>query len=226
MHTTQDYTTKMGPMGQTALPPVVAVTTPTLVDYAPKQVLFFQGDIEDHVLHIQSGEVMVTVNTSSGKEAVVGILGPGAFVGEEVLTGRSRRRVTATAITACTVQLLPRAQVWQSLQHFNDFRRLFLSSLLSRTIRLEQDLADQMLHSAKPRLARALLLMAGTADPDDDQITLPTLSQEVLANMVGTTRARINHFMNEFKKLGVLSYDQHGITINRPRLSAVMESAV
>jgi CRP/FNR family cyclic AMP-dependent transcriptional regulator len=220
MHT-QDYTDQMG---QTASRQVAA-DTPILVEYAPKQVIFFQGDIEDHVLHLQSGEVMVTMNTAAGKEAVIGVLTAGAFLGEEVLAGRSRRRVTATAITPCTVQLLPRQQVWQSLQHFHDFRRMFLASVLSRTIRLEQDLADQMLNSAKPRLARALLLMAGASDPDDDVITLPTLSQEVLANMVGTTRARINNFMNEFKKLGALTYDQNGITVNRPRLSAVMESS-
>lgn len=215
MHTTLDHTVA------TDRTPVVSGTAPTLLDYSPKETLFFQGDHGDHVLHLQRGSVMLTMTTLTGKEAVVGIVGPGTFLGEEILAGSRSRRVTATAVTPCTVQVLPRQQVWQSLQHFHDFRRLFLSSILTRTIRLEHDLADQMLHSAQERLARALLLMAGNYEPDEDMITLPPVSQELLANIVGTTRARINHFMNAFRKQGVLAYDHHGITINRSRLSRV-----
>jgi len=218
MQTTLDYLeTRRAPATEDAT---------ALVDYAPKDVLFFQGDRDDHVLHLQSGEVMLSMTTASGKEAVIGRQGSGAFLGEEILTGARGRRATATALTPCTVRLWPRHQVWQSLQRDDEFRLQFVSSLMSRVLHLEHDLVDQMVHSARQRLARQLLLLADSGDTDDDLCVLPPLSQEVLACMVGTTRARVNHFMNEFRTQGLLTYDHRGITINRARLGRVPTPAI
>ena len=183
--------------------PVLAETAHSVLEFCPKEVIFFQGDREDHVLQLVSGEVMLTMATLTGKEAIVGTLTVGAFLGEEVLAGRKCRIVTATAVTPCSVRVFTRQQVWQMLQHEQQFRERFIASMLTRTIRLEHDLADQMLNSAKKRLARALLL---------------------LASMVGTTRGRINRFMNEFRKRGIVKYDQHGITLTRSLLRQVPET--
>ena len=182
----------------------------SLLTYYPKEVIFFQGDIGDHVLHIRSGEVTIAVATLSGKEAIVGVLGPGAFLGEEALAGRQCRVVTATAMTHCTLQVVRSQQMWDLLQHEHDFREHFVSSMLSRTIRLEYDLVDQMLNSAKQRLARVLLRLA-----EGDPHGATKISQETLAGMVGTTRSRVNHFMNEFKRRGHVTYEHQRIKVNR-----------
>jgi CRP-like cAMP-binding protein len=204
--------------------PGLAETNQTVLDFCPKEVIFFQGDREDHILQLVSGEVMLTMATLTGKEAIVGTLTAGAFLGEEVLAGRKCRVVTATAVTPCTVRVFTRQEVWQSLQHESSFREHFVTSMLARTIRLEHDLVDQMLNSAKKRLARALLLLASKTDPSEDTCLVPTVSQEKLASMVGTTRGRINRFMNEFRKRGIVNYDQHGITVTRSLLRQVPET--
>lgn len=203
---------------------VMAETSQSVLEFCPKEVIFFQGDREDHVLQLVSGEVMLTMATLTGKEAIVGTLSAGAYLGEEVLAGRKCRVVTATAVTPCTVRMFTRSQVWQMLQHEQQFRERFIASMLTRTIRLEHDLVDQMLNSAKKRLARALLLLASKTDPSEDTCMVPTVSQEKLASMVGTTRGRINRFMNEFRKRGIVSYDQHGITLTRSLLRQVPET--
>ncbi|MCC7185149.1 MAG: Crp/Fnr family transcriptional regulator [Acidobacteria bacterium] len=208
----------------TVLTPGVAESGHTVLEFCPKEVIFFQGDREDHVLQLVSGEVVLTMATLTGKEAIVGTLAAGAFLGEEILAGRKCRVVTATAVTPCTVRVFTRQQVWQSLQHESTFREHFVTSMLSRTIRLEHDLVDQMLNSAKKRLARALLLLASKVDPTEDTCVLPSVSQEKLASMVGTTRGRINRFMNEFRKRGIVNYDQNGITVTRSLLRHVPES--
>jgi CRP/FNR family cyclic AMP-dependent transcriptional regulator len=204
--------------------PAMAEATHSVLEFCPKEVIFFQGDREDHVLQLVSGEVMLTMATLTGKEAIVGTLTAGAFLGEEVLAGRKCRIVTATAVTPCSARVFSRQQVWLMLQHEEQFRERFISSMLTRTIRLEHDLVDQMLNSAKKRLARALLLLASKMDPSEDTCVVPTVSQEKLASMVGTTRGRINRFMNEFRKRGIVSYDQHGITLTRSLLRQVPET--
>lgn len=208
----------------TVLTPFVADTAQTVLEFCPKEVIFFQGDREDHVLQIISGEVMLTMATLTGKEAIVGTLSAGAFLGEEALAGRRCRVVTATAVTPCSVRVVTRQQMWHLLQHEQQFREHFVSAMLTRTIRLEHDLVDQMLNSAKKRLARVLLLLASKQDPNEDTCVLPSVSQEKLASMVGTTRGRINRFMNEFRKRGIVSYDQHSITVTRSLLRHVPES--
>ncbi len=193
-------------------------------EFRPRDVLFFQGDRDDHILQLMSGDVMLTMTTLTGKEAVVGSLSAGAFLGVEALAGRRTRVATATATTACTVRAVTADQMWHLLQHDQDFRERFVSEMLTRTMRLEYDLVDQILNSAKKRLARVLLQLAGKADPMEDTCVLPSLSQEQLARMVGTTRGRINRFMNDFRTRGIVSYDQHGITVNRSLLRHVPDA--
>lgn len=205
-------------------PPIGPESSQTVLEFCPKEVIFFQGDREDHVLELISGEVMLTMATLTGKEAIVGTLSAGAFIGEEILTGRRCRVVTATAVTQCTVRIVTRQQMWQLLQHEAQFREHFISAMLTRSIRLEHDLVDQMLNSAKKRLARVLLLLASKADPNEDTCVLPSVSQEKLASMVGTTRGRINRFMNEFRKRGIVSYDQNSITVTRSLLRHLPDS--
>jgi len=204
--------------------PGLAEMSQSVLEFSPKEVIFFQGDREDHVLQLVTGEVMLTMATLTGKEAIVGTLSAGAYLGEEALAGRKCRIVTATAVTSTTVRVFSRQQVWQMLQHEQQFREQFIASMLTRTIRLEHDLVDQMLNSAKKRLARALLLLASRTDPSEDTCSVPAVSQEKLASMVGTTRGRINRFMNEFRKRGIVSYDQHGITLTRSLLRQVPET--
>jgi CRP/FNR family cyclic AMP-dependent transcriptional regulator len=208
----------------TVLPPLVAEKNQTVLEFCPKEVIFFQGDREEHVLQIISGEVMVSMATLSGKEAIVGTLTSGAFLGEEVLAGLACRVATATAVTPCRVRVFARQQVWQMLQHEHQFRERFVSSMLTRSIRLEHDLVDQMLNSAEKRLARTLLLLASRTEPTEDTCVIPTVSQEKLASMVGTTRGRINRLMNEFRKRGLVSYNQHEITVTRSLLRQVPET--
>lgn len=190
-------------------------------EFRQREVLFFQGDREDTVLQLMSGDVMLTMTTLTGKEAIVGSLSAGAFLGVEALAGRRTRVATATAVTPCTVRTVTAEQMWHLLQHDQDFRERFVSAMLTRTMRLEHDLVDHILNSARKRLARVLLLLAAKGNPADDTCVLPAVSQEQLARMVGTTRGRVNRFMNDFRASGIVRYDQHGIIITRSLLRQV-----
>jgi CRP/FNR family transcriptional regulator, cyclic AMP receptor protein len=176
--------------------------------YQKRQIVFSQGDDADGVFYIQSGKVKTTVLSMHGKEAVVAILGGGDFFGEGCLAGQPRRMATVTAITECIVVRMEKASIVRVLRDEPVFSELFIAHLLARNIRFEEDLVDQLFNSSEKRLARALLLMANFGNGDRASVTIPKVSQEMLAEMIGTTRARVSHFMNKFRKLGFISYNR------------------
>jgi CRP/FNR family transcriptional regulator, cyclic AMP receptor protein len=184
-------------------------------------VIYAQGEPADAVLYIQNGGVTLSVISSAGKEAVVGMMGPGDFFGEGCLAGQSVRMGTATATAPTTVLAIARQQMLDVLHEQHALSDLFISYMLARNIRIEEDLIDQLFNSSEKRLARTLLLLARYGTPDAPQRVLPKVSQEVLAEIVGTTRSRVNFFMNKFRKLGFIEYND-GIHINGSLLSVVL----
>jgi len=183
--------------------------------------IFAQGDVADSVMYIQEGGVKLSVLSQAGKEAVVAMLAPGDFFGEGCLAGQDIRMGGATAITPTTVLVIGKQHMARMLHNHSTLSDRFLSHVLSRNIRIEQDLVDQLFNSSEKRLARALLLLARYGKPDKTHRTLPKLSQEVLAEMVGTTRPRVNFFMNKFRKLGFIEYNG-GLKVNSSLLSVVL----
>jgi CRP/FNR family cyclic AMP-dependent transcriptional regulator len=188
--------------------------------YRRGMVLFSQGDRGDDVRYVQKGSIKLSVISHSGKEAVVAILGPGDFFGEGVLAGQSVRIATATAIAPSRVRAIEKDAMARLIHDEPAFADRFIAYMLARNIRIEADLVDQLFNSSEKRLARALLLLAryGTGTPHP---TLPRVSQETLAEMIGTTRSRVNFFMNKFRKLGLIEYNG-GITVHRSLLSVVL----
>ena len=191
------------------------------VDFKKKDAIFSQGDPAKHVLYIQKGGVRLSVVNETGKEAVVGVLGPGDFFGEGCLAGQLIRIGSATAIAATTVLLIGKKEMIRVLHAEHAFSDRFISYMLSRNIRIEEDLVDQLFNSSETRLARTLLSLARYGQQDIPQTVLPRISQEVLAEMVGTTRSRVNFFMNKFRKLGFIKYNGE-IQINTSLLSVVL----
>jgi CRP/FNR family cyclic AMP-dependent transcriptional regulator len=179
----------------------------TIVTYQPGDVIFSQGDAADSVLYIQKGAVKLLVLSRGGKEAVVAILGLGDFFGEQAMAGHPVRLATATAVTGTTVLTIPIEQVIRLLHDQPAFSDRFIRFMLARNIRIEADLVDQLFNSSEKRLARTLLLLARYGKPDQTHRVLPRISQETLAEMIGTTRSRVNFFMNKFKKLGFIDYN-------------------
>jgi CRP/FNR family transcriptional regulator, cyclic AMP receptor protein len=192
-----------------------------IVAYARKAVVFSQGDPCDHVLYVQSGAIQLSVLSNSGKEAIVAVLGPGDFLGEGALAGHPVRLETARATAASTVLLLPKRQMIRLLHSQHTFSDRFIAHMLVRNARLEADLVDHLFNSSEKRLARTLLLLARYGKESHPQQLLPRISQETLAEMVGTTRSRVNFFMNKFKKLGFIEYDG-GLKINASLLTVVI----
>jgi CRP/FNR family transcriptional regulator, cyclic AMP receptor protein len=190
-------------------------------EYRPLTVIFSQGDPSDTVMYIQKGAVRLSVLSHSGKEAIVGMLGPGDFLGEGALAGQRVRMGTATAVSTTTVLVVPKTRMSQLLHDAPEFSNRFIEFMLSRNIRIEEDLVDQLFNSSEKRLARMLLLLARYGMADRPQAVLPKLSQETLAEMVGTTRSRVNFFMNKFRKLGFIEYNG-GLKINTALLSVVL----
>jgi CRP/FNR family cyclic AMP-dependent transcriptional regulator len=190
-------------------------------EYEPLAVIFAQGDPGDSVMYIQKGAVRLSVLSHSGKEAIVGMLGPGDFLGEGALAGQSIRMGTATAVSATTALVVPKKQMIQLLHDAPGFSDRFIEYMLQRNIRIEEDLVDQLFNSSEKRLARTLLLLARYGKEDKPQGVLPKLSQEMLAEMIGTTRSRVNFFMNKFRKLGFIEYNG-GLKINTSLLSVVL----
>jgi CRP/FNR family transcriptional regulator, cyclic AMP receptor protein len=172
-------------------------------------------------MYIQEGGVKLSVLSSTGKEAVVAMLAPGDFFGEGCLAGQDVRMGSATAITPATVLVIGKQHMVKMLHNHADLSARFLSHVLTRNIRIEQDLVDQLFNSSEKRLARALLLLARYGKPDKSHRILPKLSQEVLAEMIGTTRPRVNFFMNKFRKLGFIEYNG-GLKVNSSLLSIVL----
>lgn len=183
-------------------------------------VVFTQGDPAAHVYYLRHGSVKLSVLSRTGKEAVVAILGPGDFFGEGCLAGQPRRMATARALSASTVVRIEKAEMLRLLHAESALADRFLSHMLARNIRIEEDLIDQLFNSSEKRLARALLLLAryGT---EDRRLPLPKLSQETLAEMVGTTRSRINFFMNKFRDLGFIEYNGE-LKVNSALLTVVL----
>ena len=190
-------------------------------DYKTAAVIFAQGEPGTTVMYIKKGTVKLSVVSSAGKEAVVGLLKSGDFVGEGCLAGQSRRMATATALTPTTMLILDQHDMKKKLHDSHEFTDRFLSHMLSRNIRIEEDLVDQLFNSSEKRLARALLLLARYGEHEKPQRVLPKVSQELLAEMVGTTRSRVNFFMNKFRKLGFIDYNG-GLTIDNSLLSVVL----
>jgi CRP/FNR family transcriptional regulator, cyclic AMP receptor protein len=178
-----------------------------LEEFEKNQQIFGQGDLAESLFYIQKGKVKLTVVSKQGKEAVIAILGPSDFFGEGCLAGQERRMARATALTDCSTMRLAKAGVIQMLHEKRAFSELFLRYLLSRNIRIEEDLVDQLFNSSEKRLARVLLLLANFGKEGKPEPVIPKISQETLAEIVGTTRSRVSYFMNRFRKMGFIEYN-------------------
>ena len=185
------------------------------------EIVYSQGDAAKSVMYIQEGGVQLSIISAGGKEAVVGILGPGDFFGEGCLAGQSVRMGTATAIAPSIVLVIEKSEMFKVLHEQHDLSDLFIGFMLARNIRIEEDLIDQLFNSSEKRLARTLLLLARYGSEDKPHGMLPKISQETLAEMIGTTRSRVNFFMNKFRKLGFIKYNG-SIEINTSLLSVVL----
>jgi CRP/FNR family cyclic AMP-dependent transcriptional regulator len=195
----------------------------SVVKYASGQVIFAQGDPCDGVLYIQTGSVKLSVLSKTGREAVVGMLRQGDFFGEGCLAGQALRMGSATAMTSSTIRCVPQKQMGRLLHKEHAMSDRFISHMLTRNIRIEEDLIDQLFNSSEKRLARALLLLARYGTRDKPIRAVPRVSQETLAEMVGTTRSRVNFFLNKFRKLGFITYDGDvPMIINSSLLSVVL----
>ena len=172
-----------------------------------KQTIFVQGDPADAVFHIQKGKVRITVVSKSGKEATIGILNEGDFFGEGALSGQVLRMFSATAMTDCSVMRIEKKSMMEVLHREHAFSDMFLKYLLTRNMRYEADLIDQLFNSSEKRLARILLLLAHFGKDGKPEVVIPKMSQETLAEMIGTTRSRVSFFMNRFRKLGFIRYN-------------------
>jgi len=193
----------------------------SMAKFEKKELLFSQGDPSDSILYIQEGGVKISVVSQTGKEAVVGMLGPGDFIGEGGLAGQSRRMATATAVTPVSALVIDNKEMFRVLHAENSFSDRFITYMLQRNARIEEDLIDQLFNSSEKRLARTLLLLARYGKQDKPQRVLHKISQETLAEMVGTTRSRVNFFMNKFRKLGFIKYNG-GLHINSSLLSIIL----
>jgi CRP/FNR family cyclic AMP-dependent transcriptional regulator len=177
--------------------------------YQKDEVIFSQGKPAESVFYIQKGKVKITVVSQQGKEAVVAVLGPDEFCGEGCLAGQPRRMATAAAMTECDIMQVQKADIIRVLHEEPAFSEMFVSHLLARTIRVEEDLVDQLFNSSEKRLARALLLLANFGKEGRPEPVIAKISQETLAEMIGTTRSRVSFFMNKFRKLGLIDYNGH-----------------
>jgi len=193
----------------------------TIKEFKRTDVVYSQGDTAKNVMYLQEGGVKLSVVSESGKEAVVAILGPGEFFGEGCMAGQTVRMGSATAITPSTVLLIDKTEMFKVLHEQHDLSDRFISFMLARNIRVEEDLVDQLFNSSEKRLARTLLLLARYGKDDQPHAVLHEVSQETLAEMIGTTRSRVNFFMNKFRKLGFIKYNG-GIQINTSLLSVVL----
>ena len=193
-----------------------------IVQLAPKETFYSQGDPADSVFYLQKGRAKITVVSKAGKEATIAILSAGDFVGEGALAAVPGQRLsTATAITACTALKISREEMVRVMHEEHDFSDLFLKFLLDRSMRIQADLVDQLFNSSEKRLARILLLMAEFGQPGDPEPLIPKISQETLAEMIGTTRSRVSFFMNRFRKLGFIDYDGR-IRVHKSLLNVVL----
>jgi CRP/FNR family transcriptional regulator, cyclic AMP receptor protein len=192
-----------------------------ILEYRKGDVVFAQGDAADRVFYIQRGRLKVVVISEQGKEAVVGMLGPGQFFGEGCMNGHSLRIATTTAIDECLLTAITKTAMLAALHDQPKFSEMFIAYLLTRNSRIEEDLIDQLFNSSEKRLARLLLLLANFGKEGSPQPISPNISQETLAEMIGTTRSRVSFFMNRFRKLGLISYNGK-IEVHSSLLNAVL----
>ena len=195
----------------------------SITKHRKKGVIFKQGEPADSVFYIKSGKVKVTVLSKEGHEAVVAILGEDAFLGEGALIGQPRRLATASAMTDCIVMRVDKAEMQKVIKAEPAFSEMFVAHILTRNARIEEDLIDQLFNSTEKRLARVLLLLANFGKEGRPEPVIAKISQETLADMIGTTRSRVSHFMNKFRKLGFISYNGH-LEIHSSLLSVVLAS--
>jgi CRP/FNR family cyclic AMP-dependent transcriptional regulator len=193
-----------------------------IVPFEKKQTIFAQGDAADAVFYIQSGKVKLTVVSNSGKEATIGILSERDFFGEGCLAGQPLRMAAAAAMTDCELLRVEKKAMMQTLHREHALSDLFVAYLLTRNIRYEEDLVDQLFNSSEKRLARILLLLAHFGKDSAPETVIPKVSQETLAEMVGTTRSRVSHFMNRFREMGFVDYDGSGLQIHSSLLNIVL----
>jgi CRP/FNR family cyclic AMP-dependent transcriptional regulator len=215
----------MKPKGKSAFNPEVYLesvgASRRVAEFRKKQAIFSQGDAADSVMYIQQGSVKFTVVNESGKEAVVAIFGSGDFLGEGGMAGQKIRMGTATAIAPTTVLVIGKDEMMRVLHAEHELSDRFITYMLARNIRVEADLIDQLFNSTEKRLARTLLLLARYGQEDQPERVLQKVSQETLAEMIGTTRSRVNLFMNKFMKLGFIEYNGE-IKINKSLLTVVL----
>ena len=193
----------------------------TILEFRKDEHVFKQGDLAEAVFYIQKGKVKLTVLSEQGKEAIVAILGPDQFFGEGCMNGHKLRISTTTAIEDCIITSITKSAMIATLHNEPKFSELFMAFLLTRNSRIEEDFIDQLFNSSERRLARLLLLLANFGKEGSPQPINPNISQATLAEMIGTTRSRVSHFMNKFRKLGLISYNGH-IDVHGSLLSAVL----
>ncbi len=193
----------------------------TISLHKKKGLIFKQGDDADSVIYIRSGKVKVTVLSAEGNEAVVAILGADEFLGEGCLIGQLKRLATASAMTECTIMLVAKSEIQRVLKQEATFSQMFVTHILARNERIQEDLVDQLFNSTEKRLARVLLLLANFGKTGRPEPILGKISQETLAEMIGTTRSRVSHFMNKFRRLGFITYNGN-IGVHSSLLSVVL----
>jgi CRP/FNR family cyclic AMP-dependent transcriptional regulator len=193
----------------------------TVSAHRKKQIIFAQGDVANSVIYIKKGKVKVTVVSKQGKEAVVAILGAQEFIGEGCLIGQPKRLATATTMTECVTMRVDKIEILRVLQDEPAFSKIFISHILARNARIEEDLVDQLFNSTEKRLARVLLLLANFGKEGRPEPIVAKISQETLAEMIGTTRSRVSHFMNKFRQMGFIDYNGH-LEIHSSLLSVVL----
>ena len=193
-----------------------------VVAFLKKQTIFTQGDEADAVFYIQEGKIRLTVVSKIGKEATLGILSAREFFGEGSLAGQTLRMGSATAMTDCELLQIDRKAMMRALHREHAFSDLFVAYLLARNIRYEEDLVDQLFNSSEKRLARILLLLAHFGKEGMPEVVIPKISQETLAEMIGTTRSRVSFFMNRFRKLGFVDYGESGLQVHSSLLNVVL----
>jgi len=193
-----------------------------VVLFPKKETIFAQGDAADSVFYIQEGKVRLTVVSKTGKEATLGILGEGEFFGEGGLAGQPLRMGSATALTDCELLRIDKKAMMEALHREHEFSDMFVAYLLARNIRYEEDLVDQLFNSSEKRLARILLLLAHFGKEGVPETVIPKISQETLADMIGTTRSRVSFFMNRFRELGFVDYGAGGLQVHSSLLNIVL----
>jgi CRP-like cAMP-binding protein len=195
----------------------------SMVPFRKGEIVYTQGDPADSVFYIQKGKVKHTVVSGHGKEAIVGLLGPDEFFGEDCLAGQSHRTTTVAAVADCTVLRLDKTTIARVINHEPTLSKLFIEHLLNRTIRVEADLVDQLFNSSEKRLARLLLLLANFGGESRPEPNIGKISQESLAEMIGTTRSRVSFFMNRFRRLGYIDYEHDGVEVHSTLLNVVLK---